>query len=319
MKRSGCLYIAILCLCFVSVQSKSCVNSGEDNGKTGQLKKFFAKYGYTETDGKTSRHKFKQAVNKLKILNEFDGTTTNDDLYKFIKKPRCGNGEMYKKLKNPGEKGKRRVRRYELNPAWSKKSLKYAIKKYSSHSRLTKQQQDNIAAQAFQLWKDSVPQLNFTPSDPDVADIKIRFEKGNHDDCNQDFDGPGRILAHAYYPQKGQIHLDDDEPFTDQRGNGKSLYLVLVHEIGHALGLGHSFVHGAMMHPVYHENNSGGILHEDDINGMRKLYAPETTAPEPNCADQDSSLCARYKEAGYCTEDYEDVMIEKCRRTCELC
>ena len=47
---------------------------------------------------------------------------------------------------------------------------------------------------------------------------------------------------------------------------------MLVHEIGHALGLGHSFVTGAVMNPVYQGYNGGLTLHEDDINGMRLLY-----------------------------------------------
>ena len=53
---------------------------------------------------------------------------------------------------------------------------------------------------------------------------------------------------------------------------GLNLYKVLVYEIGHVLGLGHSFVDGAIMNPVYQGYNGALVLHEDDINGMRMLY-----------------------------------------------
>jgi matrix metalloproteinase-14 (membrane-inserted) len=66
--------------------------------------------------------------------------------------------------------------------------------------------------------------------------------------------------------------LDDDEIFTDGSGQGTNLYFVLVHEIGHVLGLGHSFVTGAIMNPVYKEYTGTLKLHDDDINGMRTLY-----------------------------------------------
>ena len=98
------------------------------------------------------------------------------------------------------------------------------------------------------------------------------FEINAHTGCAQDFDGTGSILAHAYYPEDGRVHLDDDELFTDQTSVGTNLYTVLVHEIGHALGLGHSFVTGAVMNPVYQGYNGGLTLHEDDINGLRLLY-----------------------------------------------
>ena len=60
--------------------------------------------------------------------------------------------------------------------------------------------------------------------------------------------------------------------FTDQSSQGTNLYSVLVHEIGHVLGLGHSFVNGAIMNPVYQRYTGTLALHEDDINGMRMLY-----------------------------------------------
>ena len=107
-------------------------------------------------------------MTKLRILFQFDSTATDEGIIKFIERPRCGNKDIReKKQRNP-----KRVRRYDLNPAWRVKSFTYAFEKYSSD--LTVQQQDNIAAQAFQLWKSNVPELDFASVQNSAqADIKL--------------------------------------------------------------------------------------------------------------------------------------------------
>ena len=121
------------------------------------------KYGYTSSDD-LSPHEIDAAVTKLKILYRFDDSTTEEDILKFLQLPRCGNKDIHTNSE--------RVRRYDLNPAWTKKSFKYTIEHYSPD--LSHQQQDFIAAQAFQLWKNAVDDLQFTPAQTSSdADIKI--------------------------------------------------------------------------------------------------------------------------------------------------
>lgn len=98
----------------------------------------------------------------------------------------------------------------------------------------------------------------------------ISFYSRSHGD-NSPFDGPGRVLAHAYFPSDGKIHFDEDENYSSGRG-GIHLLWVAVHEIGHAIGLDHSNVRGTIMWPSYGGYNANIRLHQDDINGIRSLY-----------------------------------------------
>ncbi len=110
--------------------------------------------------------------------------------------------------------------------------------------------------------------------------ITMLFARGAHGD-GASFDGPGKVLAHTYYPAPpnpepiaGDMHLDDDENW--QAGSGIDLFTVALHEAGHALGLGHSDRPGSVMYPYYRQ--AAGLT-ADDIAGIRALYGePEAAA-----------------------------------------
>ena len=112
------------------------------------------------------------------------------------------------------------------------------------------------------------------------------------------------MLAHAFDPEDGRVHFDEDQTFTDSTAQGISLLLIAVHEFGHTLGLDHSSVQSAIMYPSYTPGMAAN-LDQDDINGIRAIYGKHV------CIGQvTSSLCIlAVCLVMYCVPNYPNVFL----------
>uniref|UniRef100_A0A671EIK0 Matrix metallopeptidase 12 n=1 Tax=Rhinolophus ferrumequinum TaxID=59479 RepID=A0A671EIK0_RHIFE len=210
----------------------------------------------------------------LKVTRQLDTSTLD-----MMHTPRCGVPDVYNFRIMPGR------------PVWKKHLITYRINNYTPDMKRA-----DVAyalQKAFQVWSDVTP-LKFRKINAGEADIMILFARGAHGD-GVPFDGRGGIAAHAFGPGTGiggDTHFDEDETWT-KSWRGTNLFLLAVHEFGHALGLNHSKNRKSIMFPHminrYHNHNTFH-LSADDIRGIQSLYGgPEKDHDSSN--NTESTTC----------------------------
>lgn len=142
----------------------------------------------------------------------------------------------------------------------------------------------SVISSAFDAWA-SVSNLSFTKTTDKNGDIVLGAEiidgtsgELGHASINMAYTSNG--IETVTHITNGAIHFDRDENWLLTNNTGTSLYGIALHEIGHALGLTHSFDSNAVMYDTYSGINS---LQIDDINGIQYLYgASVSPIPEPS-------------------------------------
>lgn len=262
---------------------------------------YLQRYGYLprsdfETHQPRSDSEKQEAIRRFQRMIRINQTGNMDsETKKAMQRPRCGQPDIVPK-------------EFKIGPSrWGKMALTYRILSYTGDLRQNSVEQ--AIQNGFGLWS-SVTPLIFQQIFVGEADLMIDFRTYSHGDGN-DFDGNGGILAHAFSPGEGRggdIHFDDDEHWTTYSQEGINLHIVASHEIGHALGLGHSQDQDSLMYPVYQGYVHGFRLSKDDIEGIQTIYGSKSrprltpytsrypvyeasTSPRPPVGDDPPDLC----------------------------
>ncbi|KAI1728632.1 matrixin domain-containing protein [Ditylenchus destructor] len=230
----------------------------------------------------------------------------------------------------------------DINPLWERSTLKWHLTESGNRTLLNGFEETDLRElirQAFSAWE-IVISMEFVevPKNGSDADILFIFggEEGfstNEKEKNKTgrphvpaaTTGLGVAFGTAPIQSRIWIHRNENwSTFQIQEEGKLDIFLVLIHEIGHTLGLRHSQDKNSVMFPIF-ERETGEqlpVISNDDVERLRSLYDPEDNNLDPEEVDDiplsNSTTNGKAKTgSGKPTNDFGDTppAADKCPRT----
>ena len=162
---------------------------------------------------------------------------------------------------------------------------------------------DTLIANAFAAWS-AVANITFSKVTDGGQNIGGASATGNIRISGAAIDNAGTKVANTIIPASGQttatqaseagdIVFDKDEGLFWTEAN---FYNVVLHEIGHALGLSHSSVTNSVMNATYDSTMSA--LKADDVAGIQALYGAKVDASLVDLSVSSATLASSTVTAG---------------------
>ena len=175
----------------------------------------------------------------------------------------------------------------EINyKVWSKNHLTWSFVNYPKN--LIVEHKNSIYYEfsgAFRAWElISDFKFEFLMNTTD-ADIVITFTSPKHELFPGDYDFADGSLAHAYFPENGDIHMNDNVNWSLSfyyQPNTINMFYVIAHEIGHSLSLNHITDLNSIMFPAYLNRNYDAFnftFKSVDEELIRHMYSNHFVSP----------------------------------------
>ncbi|KAH3721423.1 collagenase 3-like [Dreissena polymorpha] len=291
MKENRTVMKTLLGLFLLGVQAFAPGTSCSLPNCPNKTQAYLTEFGYLNPDKSCTEDDLRAALTQFQSMNiGFNNLTVTGECdtitVAVMGMPRCGCEDIVKGNKPKVMQPPANLigpQPYTLGMTkWGKRTLTWLVEKYPVRNRhLTNAQIDDAMKRGLDIWAQKT-QLTFQRVTTKPADIVISFETRRHEPIPPyyDFDGPGNVLAHAFFPESGVVHFDDDESYVLGNDGGTELYIVAAHEFGHTLGISHSNVHEALMAP-YYRYSTKLELHHDDVSAIQSLYGYQQNTPAP--------------------------------------
>jgi len=249
-------------LCFFAFFALTVYGDDEAAVNQQEADDYLEKFGYLDGMKQRSGNPFQRQLARARAIKTFqefaDLPVTgrlDEETQRKMLAPRCGMTDSRTRA------GVSKWRKNQLTWAYVQPTTQIASASVKSAIK-----------ESLAIWAQVVP-LTFTEVSPQSRpDMVFGFAAKDHGDGSA-FDGKGRVLAHAFFPENGRLHFDNDEIWAYQDASKVQrgyidLLSVTIHELGHALGLPHTNSPGAIMNAFYRR--------PDIVNGKMKPFVLST-------------------------------------------